>query len=267
MSDLPYSWKPAGVRYQPHPAVGDVFPMDHAVWVVTEVLGTVKSAGGAELTAFRYQPHPAPADTDPDRPEPLAAYAWPGHWRRYDDGHYPVCATCQEPVPCRHVTGEKVAAEAAVDLDRHSTAGVCPACQETVTSRQESLTYPDNAVLMLGPPVTYHVRSACRPALMRYDARWAAVTGRAPLLACPGVVVVHVREYECSENVDCPGLFAKHRAVHPCPDCLPNGGTITRRRADHATQRITGPDGFTAHIARDFPTEAPAATPTGDPAS
>ncbi|MEV0081162.1 hypothetical protein AB0H58_32515 [Nocardia neocaledoniensis] len=82
--------------------------------------------------------------------------------------HYGLCVHCNELLPCRTSIAEQMAIRAAARMQRYETAGICPECQEPVTHRQESETFP-NVVSPLGPPVTFHAgRRACRYAMEQY---------------------------------------------------------------------------------------------------
>jgi hypothetical protein len=96
-------------------------------------------------------------------------------WRVYRDEHYPVCAACGEPTPCRDRLNKRAAEQAMADMSRYEQPGVCPSCGELVTTRQKSQTFPENLELPGGPPVTFHVgRRECRWAASKYEARWVA---------------------------------------------------------------------------------------------
>lgn len=80
----------------------------------------------------------------------------------FEDEHYPVCACCQEPMPCREELRKREAEKAIRHMSRYEQPGVCPACGELVTTRQKGRTYP-NSVIPGGAPVTFHVgRRNCR---------------------------------------------------------------------------------------------------------
>lgn len=82
--------------------------------------------------------------------------------------HYGLCVHCGELLPCRDRMAERAAERAAARDKCYESAGVCPHCQEAVTHRQESETFP-NAYVPLGPPVTFHAgRRACRYAMEKY---------------------------------------------------------------------------------------------------
>jgi hypothetical protein len=204
----PYDWTPDGVltderrRLQP----GDLVPWGHRVFVVREVrdipedrwtdedvhdVAVIRqytaATGGTWWRTLPYptpvvvalEPHPVPAD-------PVAAaqrFETEGlafrllceqNLPRYPDGHYPVCAACGEPSPCRDTVAGRVAAQSAADMARYEQEGVCPACQQPVTVREGRETFRWNLDVPAGPPVTFHTRRRCVTQLAKYRQRLSA---------------------------------------------------------------------------------------------
>jgi hypothetical protein len=82
--------------------------------------------------------------------------------------HYGLCVHCNELLPCREQELEWAVAREGRRMARYDQRGVCPACGEVVTHRQEREVLP-NTVVPGGPPVTFHAgRRKCRYALERY---------------------------------------------------------------------------------------------------
>lgn len=136
-------------------------------------------------------------------------------WRFLPE-HYVVCAKCGEIPPCREVEAERTAHEAAKTFDRYEMAGVCPACREVVTSRQQQIVFPENHIVPLGPPVTFHLRNKCLSTAIRYEDRWVALTGGTPRLSCQGRLTRHADKFvECDSSV-CPGVGARHGSYAVC---------------------------------------------------
>ncbi|RBM17937.1 hypothetical protein DI005_20625 [Prauserella sp. PE36] len=157
----------------------------------------------------------------------LCAPRYYDSWDTYPDEHYPVCATCLEPLPCREKHSARVAQRHMARLARYEQAGVCPACGETVTHRQRSIRFEENIENPIGPPVTFHLRSRCFPLADQYDKRWAAAEpGRRTRLSCPGHLTTHNDgTYDCTELADCPGPDLRHASLRrcECPDCHARG--------------------------------------------
>lgn len=241
-------WWPVGahLRYQ-RPAVGTLVAWDFGVWrvvAVTDVeqvdftdrerdgLAVYTSPGLRE----RYAPYHVvlrpvgvtgddPRARDEDQHLRASGHA---SWPVYDDEHYPVCAQCGGPVPCRWTEAQRAGENALKRMSRYEMAGVCPACEEPVTKRQKSLTWPDNVELPGGPPVTFHLRAKCWGTAQDYERRWVAEAPeqRRAVLSCRGHVITHGDgTYECSEMVECPGPQAGHRAYSTC---RPVNATIYR---------------------------------------
>lgn len=82
--------------------------------------------------------------------------------------HYGLCVHCDELLPCRDRMAERQAKRSAEHMARYETPGVCPACLEPVTHRQERETFP-NIYVPLGPDVTFHAgRRKCRYSMEQY---------------------------------------------------------------------------------------------------
>jgi hypothetical protein len=202
---LPYRWHPDGVvglrgtaegrRLKP----GDLMPWEHRVYAVTELrevpedqwteqerdwVEQSKRASAPYYVSAPYprpvfvsiQPHPVPDDPvgagRARKRDGLTgrAVAWKS-FGRYPDGHYPICATCGEPTPCREVVARRLAEQAGEVMDRYDQEGICPACQEPVTARQGRETFGWNLEVPGGPPVTFHTRRSCGDQLYGYRER------------------------------------------------------------------------------------------------
>jgi hypothetical protein len=82
--------------------------------------------------------------------------------------HYGLCVRCNELLPCREQELEWTVARESRRMACYDQPGVCPACGEGVTYRQEREVMP-NTVVPGGPTVTFHAgRKGCRYALERY---------------------------------------------------------------------------------------------------
>lgn len=225
---LPYEWRPDGTRFKwDGPEVGDLMPFEHAVYRVIAVRDRRTEPGHADdERPIRVVLRPVEvSEADPararDRDLHLGAGASYVSWQVYPDEHYPICAACHEPLPCREQMAERVAEASAKRFDRYTTAGVCPDCQEPVSQRQKSLTWEDNVVVPGGPPVTFHMRNKCRYSASVYEKRWVAADPerRKALLTCPGHVTNHGDgTYECTQMVECPGPTAAHPSYTVCAD-------------------------------------------------
>lgn len=175
-------WYP--LRAQTHygrPAVGSLIAHDFAVYRVLEVADRpidLWEPGDREYVeafkpAFRARHEPYMVVLAPVAGGKGRHYYAGGRrhtrWRVYPSEHYPVCAKCQEPAPCRDEVAGEAAKSASKMLERYLTTGVCPNCQEPITHRQKSVRYDENTRFPGGPPVTFHVgRRDCRHAAEKY---------------------------------------------------------------------------------------------------
>ena len=154
-------------------------------------------------------------------------------WKLKD--RYPLCSCCGDLMPCRHEMEDRTVDNAAARMRRYETAGVCPACQEAVTNRQQSIRFDTNLYAMLGPSPVFHLRYKCRSEAIRYDEALAKHEGRQPRLSCAGMVTRHAwSEWDSCTNPTCPGLDVQHRGGYngyclhrPCGICENHATTTT----------------------------------------
>jgi hypothetical protein len=214
---LPYRWQPLAAGYTSFRNLkpGDIVPYDHAVYRVVET--RVREDHPERPNVVTLRPIEVVADDprsrDHDRHIGTIPYFT---WYTYPDLHYPICSTCSEPLPCREQMAVDLSEQAAERFERFTLAGVCPACSEPVSQRQKSMTWEDNAVVPGGPPVTFHLRRACRESARRYEMQWVALdpNRRRHVLTCQGSLTVHYSgERDCTELAECPGSFARHPLV------------------------------------------------------
>jgi hypothetical protein len=231
-------WFPLGTHtVHGCPDLGSVVAFEHAVWRVVEIRDLPADQyrdadrlyGGkhrpqvVRLRPMRLVDHPDPVKARSEDVHYGSLHVW--SWSVYPDPeHYPVCACCGEPMPCRAEEARKTAQDAISTMGRYETAGVCPACEEPVTARQKSLTFPDNLNVLGGPPITFHLRGRCRGTAMGYEKRWVAADPerRRHTLSCPGRLTNHNDgTYDCTDLGDCPGPAAVHFSycMCRCPDC------------------------------------------------
>lgn len=240
---LPYRWHPSGTHMVSQPEPGMFLPYEHAVYRIIDVNPvpeTEWSDVDRQRVGWRAQNTPRMVVVRPVgvTSTDVRARDHDMHFRMggeqvatlnlYTDEHYPVCAECAEPLPCRDQMAERVSQAAAQRMGKYELAGVCPACGEVVTGRQQSQTWPDNAEIPQGPPITFHLRRKCAWAARQYEKRWAALdpARRRTVLSCKGHVINHNDgTYQCSELTECPGPRARHPSytVCRCPDCHARG--------------------------------------------
>lgn len=135
---------------------------------------------------------------------------------------YPVCSCCGQLVPCQTAWAEQQAAEASAHADRYATPGVCPACQEPVSHRQQQVVFPHNLHSPVGPPLVFHTRRKCRSSAILYEDRYVTEHPDWPRLwpICHGHTTTHIDEtYTCTAGHGvCPGPHARHGSRSTCRD-------------------------------------------------
>lgn len=187
----PYRWHPTHTEHPAEPEVGKVIPWRHKAWRIIDVYERAeidwKPEDRQRLAHYKpeyrhkYRPRVVRirpvdrADAHADVHLPYGGARAGLTWHQYADDHYPICATCGDPLPCRDQMAQRLSADAAARMNRWTTTGVCPSCGEVVTQRQKARTFPENLELPGGPPVTFHDnRRACRYAGDKYAARVGA---------------------------------------------------------------------------------------------
>lgn len=266
-TDLSYGarWWPHGTRtsYQP-PTVGEHIAWEHAAWRVVEVrpipedlwTDEDRDAVARRRASHHDQARPVSIVVRPfrlgddvkDRNKDVHLRHRSGvQWEIYPDAHFPVCAVCHEPLPCREKFGERIAGEAMKRLSRYETAGVCPSCGEVVSARQKCRTFSENLKIPGGPQVTFHVgRYGCRCSAAEYEKQWVAADPkrRKATLSCTGHVTNHGDgTYDCTALNECPGAWAIHQshAACRCRTCHANGnpGCFPRPNARRNEGEVT----------------------------
>jgi hypothetical protein len=243
---LPYRWHPLGAdgKYKLEP--GDILAWEHAVYRVQLVESRPTDHDENCPVRVIMRPIEITGDDVRDRDHDRALKA-PEHyyWQVYPTEHYPICVKCQEPLPCREQMIEQVAAASAEDFERYSTPGVCPACDKPVSSRQKSISWPDNVVVPFGPPVTFHLRNECRWDAIRYEKRWHAgdPEHRPVTLSCTGHATYHYDGTRECDTETCPGKEAQHQSSsrhypgHTDCHCVAGIPVRTEERAGQDTER------------------------------
>ena len=239
-------WSPAmqGVRFARRPEPGGLIAIRRKPWRVIEV-------NELDSEEFEYEIVVTPLDGDRQHVASIPRHAWDA-WSNLPE-HFAICHSCGELAPCREHERGIYAAEQSKRMDRELQLlpGCCPACQEPITSRQQTIDFPGeyvhNPLAPAGP--RFHTRMKCRGGAERYEAAWVAAdpTRKRSLLtlACDGSVVVHGDgSAECfgAENSDCPSVHARHRSHSACyiqslgcPRDCPTSGHPGTRISNHPT--------------------------------
>ena len=178
------------------------------------------------------EPARNPSPSGKDR-RGLRLYVWwsEQQWFALTDP-YPACVDCGLLWPCPCDDRNHKAAAAMAELDRLGAVlpGCCWACGDPITSRQHSIEFPGENLLLPGADRvlfhTSHSRKAargpsgnqtCRGEANAYEARWlAAASGRKARLTCPGMMFRHFDYSECTTGDACPGEGASHADFAHC---------------------------------------------------
>lgn len=253
-------WYPSLTQnHYTRPEAGQVIAYKHAVWKVTKVEDVPLGDDDKELWLKRGMPD---LETWSRRPYKVSV-EWLGGvrpswfdevgeimtgsvvipaeayitWHVYADGRWPQCSCCGEPMPCRAALEDE---QVTSSLDRIAKLeailpGACWACQEPITARQKSVTFPgDNIDLPGGQQPIFHTRQQCRGSAERYERKWIAADPRRERILtwpkCGGILVVHadgttdcvsgrspLSGEECVSQPDCEGhLTHDHGVIRAC---------------------------------------------------
>jgi hypothetical protein len=127
---LPYRWRPDGTTHKT-PEVGDLIPHEHRVYRVVQVYERDETDWTDEdrrrVNSYRepYRTRQRPravrirpvhlGDDVTERGKDLhfqIGGRFPVNAAVYPSAHYPICATCREPLPCRDQMAEQVSGAA-----------------------------------------------------------------------------------------------------------------------------------------------------------
>lgn len=145
---------------------------------------------------------------------------------------YMACSCHGHIWPCEEIDQTAMAAAAAKQMDRAMATthpGVCAACLEPITTRQKTVTFPEESRLVPGAPgPTFHAgRAACWYAAERYErnGRLKDNPDVTRIASCPGVRFIHeaggmptAQRVECTAGPACTGHHgpAGYRRDIPC---------------------------------------------------
>lgn len=133
---------------------------------------------------------------------------------------YKACSCHGHIWPCQEIDQQVLAAHQARKMDRlfaTSQPGVCASCLEPITTRQKTLTFPEESRFVPGAPgPTFHAgRAACWAEAEKYErtGRLAENPDVVRLASCPGIRFLHERmglpldrRVDCTAGPFCTGL-------------------------------------------------------------
>ena len=225
---LPYRWYPSGTQSTyGMPKVGALIAFEHAVYRIMEIRDRPGNEERPKVVVMR----PVGISDDDLKARDHDLHGSCGaraNFHVYPSEHYPICAKCHEPLPCREQMVKRVTEASIKRMGRYEIAGICPWCSEVVTARQQSRTFNENVEVIFGPPVTFHLRNRCWYGARDYEQRWVAADpeNRKAIYSCPGHVTTHSDgTYDCTQLNECPGPQAAHPSYSTCgcPDCHTRG--------------------------------------------
>lgn len=167
----------ARADYRTEAVEGEVIAYDFGAWIITGIhADDAKTTYALDLKCL-YGEHKGREGTLKLSRHGFRSIA------RYAAGRVPLCSCCGNPAPCRIAEAERVASASMALLEirmaRAGVPGICYACGEVITNRQESLTYPPdegNIQLPGYPSPRFHLRGQCS------NARWNYAEDRAKRL-------------------------------------------------------------------------------------
>ncbi len=247
------------------PEEGDLIGWRYGVWEVISVYDIpeheMSDTDRAELNKFvtSFKPEARPKRFMKARPRKLVVRHESGpllaegfHPRRAEDGTvtvhmgtnvaceyvwqiltdpYRVCSCHGEIWPCQEMDRTQMARYNAQVMDKAmatTVPGICAACLEPISTRQRSITFPDESRFVPGAPgPTFHAgRAECWAAAEQYDlARIADNPEATRHASCPGRRYLHDAQtmavelrVDCSAGPACTGLHgpAGFRNDLPC---------------------------------------------------
>lgn len=208
--------------YGARPTPGQIIAYEYRPWRVLEVASidpttTPEERQRADREAYIITLRPAALTTLASHHDEDISLRVPG--RYFLDvlpEHYALCVLCQDLPPCRHDVQNKITASAMAQFARYEQEGVCPACEEVITARQQKVAFPVNIKIPGGPPVVFHRRQQCFWSAVGYDREWADQEGRPALLSCQGMLASHGPGRGHCDEAACPGPEVAHRSWYAC---------------------------------------------------
>lgn len=242
----PSRWRPASDNRAEHrtPAEGDLVAWRYGAWRVQSVRPipdydlTEDELARLDMAAVGYKPSRQAQQREINRPWHLVLRHesgpllierdWPA--KRLHDGTteisfrvrsampgvvlpepYMACSCHGHIWPCQEIDQMQMAAHAGRNMDRAlatTAPGVCAGCLEPITTRQKTLTFPEESRLVPGAPgPTFHAgRAECWAAAEKYERTGRLVDNPdvVRLASCPGIRFVHdARDWPAEKRAEC----------------------------------------------------------------
>ena len=179
-------WRPLDAKFSLRlPEVGDLIALEYVAWRVWDVSPHPSGDGSTRIAVHRE--HGPRHKNENSRGDAVLTFHGPprrtSYWKWENPEAIALCSCHGWPYPCQ-VMHEQAAAQREMrwlaDMAAKAGAEQCQACGERITSRQGSVTAPEDHLLLpgFGPP-RFHTRHACREALDSYDRDRRRVLGDA----------------------------------------------------------------------------------------
>lgn len=148
-------------------AVGMVIGWDYRAWEVTHVSPKVDpDESGHDMRATLRRLHGPKHERENQFADMAVSFSSRAFGLSiYRSGRIWLCSCCGHPAPCRLEVAEEVSAAEGKEFEKRLNRmgpGICYACGEVITRRQERVTFPgDHADFPGRSGPTFHTRRAC----------------------------------------------------------------------------------------------------------
>lgn len=147
--------------------VGMVIGFEYAAWEVTHIAPILEpEPGGHDMRATFRRLHGPKHERENSAGDMAVSYSRRSYGLQvYRAGRVWLCSCCGHPAPCRTEVAEEVSASEAREFEsrlKRMGPGICYACGEVITQRQERVTFPGEHADFPGRPgPTFHTRRKC----------------------------------------------------------------------------------------------------------
>lgn len=239
------SWRPPfGAARSKRIEVGDVVAYDFSAWEVTHLAKRAEiSRNGHDTNATLHLLYGPGTPKMNDRQDMGVSFSSTWGPQVYHQGRVWLCSCCGHPAPCRLTIAEEESKRAATEFENRLNRmgpGICYACGEVITQRQQSMRFEgDHADFPGRSAPAFHLRRKCASERYAYAARAKSHPDGGPLVPdCEGTFIRHGDgTFECHQE-GCHGVRAKHRCYSVCScrdaacrglrSCTPTGNEIRR---------------------------------------
>lgn len=158
--------------------VGMVVGWDWAAWEITHMSPKVEpDEHGRDTRATLHRLYGPKHRNENDRGDLAVSFASRSTWsiHVYRDGRVWLCSCCGDPAPCRMQVAEESSKRASEVFEQRLNRmgpGICYACGEVITQRQDRVTFPGEHADFPGRSgPTFHTRRKCAQERYAYSRR------------------------------------------------------------------------------------------------